>query len=68
MLNYPERVSLLLKPVKLPLSFVVDRTQFSQALAPAAQLIEREPQEARFVLAEDGVTVKIAPEMPGAVY
>ncbi|MBT9173604.1 MAG: Vancomycin B-type resistance protein VanW [Syntrophomonadaceae bacterium] len=65
MLNYPERVSLLLKPVKLPLSFVVDRTQFSQALAPAAQLIEREPQEARFVLAEDGVAVKIAPEIPG---
>lgn len=65
MLNYPERVSLLLKPVKLPLSFAVDRTRFSQALAPAAQLIDREPREARFVLAEDGVAVRIAPEIPG---
>ncbi len=64
-LNYPERISLLLKPLKLPLSFGVDSLRFSQELAPVAQYIYREPREARFILAEDGATVKIVPEITG---
>lgn len=64
-LNYPERVSMLLKPVKLPLSLVVDPAQFSLALAPAVQSIDRAPQDARLDLADDGVTVEVVPEITG---
>jgi vancomycin resistance protein YoaR len=64
-LNYPERVSLLLNPVKLPLSFLVDPLQFSQGLAPVAQYVDRESKEARFVLTENGEAVIIVPEITG---
>lgn len=65
LLNYPERISMLLKPVKLPLGFAVDQAQFSLALAPVLQFIDRELQDAKLDLAADGVTVEIVPEITG---
>jgi len=63
--NYPERIRLLLKPVRMPLNLAVNSAQFARALAPAAELLDREPLESRFILSEDGLTVVIVPEVPG---
>jgi vancomycin resistance protein YoaR len=63
--SYAERIRMMLKPVQIPLKFTVDPSHFSKALAPAAQYIDSDPQEARFELAEDAATVEIIPEKQG---
>lgn len=63
--SYAERIRLLLKPLQIPLKFAVDPAHFSQALIPAVQHIDRDPQEPRLELVEDGATVEIIPEKKG---
>jgi len=65
MFNYPTRLRLLLNPKEVPLSFVTAEKEFHLALLPVAQANDKEPQEARFVLAADGAKVEIIPEHPG---
>ncbi|MCL5982055.1 MAG: VanW family protein [Firmicutes bacterium] len=66
MLNYPARLRLLLHPKEVPLSFVTSEEKVHLALLPVAQALDKEPQEASFVLAADGVKVEIIPEHPGS--
>ncbi len=65
MMNYYARVKLLSSPVNMPLYYQVDRQVFSKAMSEPANVLLKSPQDANYILIENGNKVDITPDQPG---
>lgn len=63
--NYSARIRLFANPVTAPLHYKVDRRMFFQAMSDPAKAVFQEPQNASYILVENGEKVEILPDQPG---
>lgn len=64
-LNYYARFMLLTDPVTVSFHYQVDRQAFLNAMSAPAKAVLKEPQDATYILAENGEKVEIIPDQPG---
>jgi vancomycin resistance protein YoaR len=63
--NYYARVMLLADPVTTPIHYRIDRQVFYKAMSAPAKAVLREPQDAVYILTENGDRVEVLPDQPG---
>jgi vancomycin resistance protein YoaR len=63
--NYYARVVLLADHVTTSLHYRIDRQAFYKAMSAPAKAVLQEPQDAGYILAENGERVEVLPDQPG---